>query len=288
MANLQSRIFDSCNLLADYGEEASRPALPFIITLNLTASRLTPAAGENQRFCYDVTGAGASGPDTADLSQLVLGLGEDIVPEDVAAITVFINGEEQEVEFGPDGNVALRTAEAPDPVSGCTGLAVYFPLSREDGQLQLCFELTEPRSVGPVPVCVSGGGISLDGLDICGPVEAAPVPAVTAYYRAQVCAPVRLTPGAAVGTPQVTPCGEPEIVPGNACGAEEGGADGGFCGFTVRQQLCVSVPLEFGVTAEAGEVSTECLAAGGEEACADCGEEPPAESDIISRPGYCG
>ena len=281
MATLQSPIFDSCNLLADYSQVTSDPILPYLVTLNLTNSRLTPAAGENQRFCYDVTSVGAAGDDYADLTQLVLGLCDEITPEQIAGITVTINGEEQEVEFGPDGNVAWRTADDTDPVSGCTGLAFYFPLEREDSQMQVCFELTETYPIGPVPVCLSGGDTTASSLDICGPVCEQPEAPVTVYYQANVCAPFRVTPYAVAGEADVTPCGEPEIILGDDCGG------GGECGFTVRQQLCIAVPVSFGAAVEAREATTECLGAGGEEVCDGCGEDGSPEEDIITRKG-CG
>ncbi|MBO7666954.1 MAG: hypothetical protein J6T26_00680 [Firmicutes bacterium] len=280
MTTLRSRIFDSCNLLADYSQAGGDPAVPFLVTLNLTASRLTPGAGQNQRFCYDVTGIGLPGGDYADLAQLVLGLCEDVGADDIASLAVAVNGVPQQVEFGPEGNVRLFTAADPDPVSGLAGLAFYFPLHWEDSQLQLCFELTEPRPIGPMGLAVSGGGTTLDSLDICGPVCSQPEEPVTAYYSAEICAPVSVTPFALAGEPQVTPCGEPEISLGENCGRPRQD-----CGFTVRQRLCVAVPLQFGAEAVAGETRSRCIAAGGEEACGDCCDG--GESGVINRPDPC-
>lgn len=283
MTTLRSRIFDSCNLLADYSQVDSDPILPFLITLNLTDSRLTPGAGQNQRFCYDVTGIGLPGGDYADLTRIVLGICEDIAAEDITSIAVAINGAPQEVEFGPEGNVRLFTADDPEPESGASGLAFYFPLPREDSQMQLCFELSEPYPIGAMGLALSGGGLTLDSLDICGPVCSQPEEPVTAYYSAEICAPVSVTPFAMAGEPLVTPCGEPEISLGQNCGRP-----GQDCGFTVRQRLCVAVPLQFGAEAVAGETSSRCLAAGGEEVCEDCGAEPePEEEGVITRDGYC-
>lgn len=277
------RAYDSCDLAADYSRADSTPVLPFLITLNLTDSRLTPAAGENQRFCYDVTGVGRAGEDYADLDRLILGVCEEITAADIAAVTVIVDGQEQQVDLGPTGNVALRTAEDPDPESGCTGLAFYFPLSREDSQMQLCFELTEPRPIGATAVCVSGGGLTLNDLSVCGPACESPEQSVTAYYRASVCAPVSVTPYAVAGEPEISLCGEAEISLGDDC---EGG---GQCGFTIYQQLCVTVPVSFGVMTEAGTAQTECLAAGGPEVCESCGNnEEPEEEGVITRTGYCG
>lgn len=283
MTTLRSRMFDSCNLLADYSQAGSDPVLPFLITLNLTDSRLTPGAGQNQRFCYDVTGIGLPGGDYADLTGILLGLPEDIEADDIISVSVAINGAPQQVEFGPEGNVRLFTAADPDPESGASGLAFYFPLPREDSQMQLCIELSEPYPIGPMGFAVSGGGLTLDDLDICGPVDSPPEEPLTAYYSAEICAPVSVTPFALAGEPTVTPCGEPEIRLGESCG--DSGAD---CGFTLRQRLCVAVPLQFGAEVEAGETSSRCLAAGGEEVCADCGaDEEPEEKGVISREGYC-
>ncbi len=283
MTTLRSRIFDSCNLLADYSQVESTPVLPFLITLNLTASRLTPGAGQNQRFSYDVTSIGLPGGDYADLTRIVLGLPEEIKADDITSITVAVNGAPQQVEFGPEGNVRLFTASEPDPESGASGLAFYFPLPREDSQMQLTFELDEPYPIGPMTLAVSGGGVTLDSLDICGPAGSQPEEPVTAYYSAEICAPVSVTPYALAGEPQVTPCGEPEISLGQNCGRPRRD-----CGFTVRQRLCVAVPLQFGAEAVAGETRSRCLAAGGEEVCEDCGpDEEPQPEGVIERTGYC-
>lgn len=281
MTTLRSRIFDSCNLLADYSQLGSEPVLPFLITLNLTDSRLTPGAGQKQRFCYDVTGIGLPGGDYADLTRIVLGLPEEIEADDITSITVAVNGRPREVEFGPEGNVRLYTAADPEPESGAAGLAFYFPLPREDSQMQLSFELNEPYPIGPMALALSGGGLTLDDLDICGPVRSLPEEKVTAWYSAEICAPVSVTPFALAGEPRVTPCGEPEISLGQDCGGP-----GQDCGFTVRQRLCVAVPLQFGAEAAAGESSSRCLAAGGGEVCEDCGGEPEPEG-VIERDGHC-
>lgn len=281
MTDSKQAVFDSCNLLADYSQVGSDPMLPFIITLNLTNSRLEPAAGESQRFCYDVTAVGQPGEDYAGLTQLVLGLCDEITAAEIAAVSVSIDGQAQEVEFGPGGNVALRTAAAPDPVSGCAGLAFYFPLPPEDSQMQLCFELREPRPVGPVGVCLSGGGLTLNGLDICGPAYEEPDQPLPVYYRADVCTPVSVTPFVTADEPQVTLCGEAEITLGDTCTGA-----GDSCGFTVRQQLCIAVPLRFGAVAEAGSSSTDCLAASSADICAGCGQDE--EQGVINRRGFCG
>ena len=282
MTDFERSIFDSCNLLADYSQVESDPILPFLVTLNLTSSRLAPAAGENQRFCYDVTGVGEAGCGSADLNRLVLGVCEEITADEIAGISVTIDGEEQEVDFGPGGNVILRRAGGPDRGRGSAGLAFYFPLEREDSQMQVCFELTEPRPVGPTPVSLRGGGVTLSSLDICGPVCEQSEQPLVAYYRADVCAPVSVTPYAVAGAPVVTPCGAPEISLGDDCCGR------GECGFTIRQRLCVAVPVEFGAMAEARPVATECLAAGGEEICGGCDDDDQLERDgVINRPNDC-
>lgn len=285
MTKSQNRAFASCDLLADYSQAGGEPVLPYLMTLDLTASRLAPAAGETQRFCYDVTGVGSAGPEYADLTQLVLGICDAIPPQEIASLTVIVNGEEQEVDFGPAGNVALRTAEDPDPVSGCTGLAVYFPLEREDSQLQLCFELTAARPVGPTAVCLSGGGVTRSGLSVCGPACAEPEPeeSLTVYYRADIAAPVSIVPAVELGEAQVTACGEPEL----ALNGDRG--DGGACGFTLRQRLCLALPVSLTLTAAAEPAVTEGQSVSLTDDCAGCGgEEPPAEQGVISRPSYCG
>lgn len=48
-----------CELTVDYSNVTTgNRILPFVFALDLAASNLTPGPGQNQRFCYNVTGVG--------------------------------------------------------------------------------------------------------------------------------------------------------------------------------------------------------------------------------------
>lgn len=44
----------------------------------------------------------------------------------------------------------------------------------------------------------------------------------------------------------------------------------GVCSFTVSQNICVAVPVEFGVNAVVGEAYVDCLGVSSEDICTDC------------------
>lgn len=262
----QARI-PACNLEIDYSTVLGERILPFQISLNLTDSNLDPSDGENQRFCYDVLAVGEDIPLYADLSHLVLGICDEIPVEEIVNITVVINGVEQDVVFGEGGNVELRTAERPDPPTGCTGLKFDFPLDKVYGTMRICFELTAAREVEGIDVCLFGGNTVAEGLKICGPTckkqnRGCPV---VGYQRSTVCVPVTVTPFARVGTPVTSCCGEAVVTAGEDCPR-----NGGVCRFTIRQQVCVAVPVEFGARAVAGTPSVQCGEASNKNICTDC------------------
>ena len=60
----------SCNLQIDYSGMTGERRLPFVISLNLEDSILTPSENEHQKFCYDIVGVGNDQPQDADLSHL--------------------------------------------------------------------------------------------------------------------------------------------------------------------------------------------------------------------------
>lgn len=66
-----------------------------------------------------------------------------------------------------------------------------------------------------------------------------------------VAAALTLNPTAVVGTPTVTCQGSPSVTCATDCG-------GTSCTLTFKQQLCVSVPIRYGVTMASGEPSIEC------------------------------
>lgn len=256
-----------CNLGIDYSTVQGERILPFQISLNLTESILNPAVGENQRFCYDIEGVGEDVPLYADLSHLVFGICDEIPAEEIVNITVAINGVDQEVVFGEGGNVELRTADRPDPPTGCPGLKFDFPLDKVFGTMRICFELTTVRQVAGIDVCLFGGNTTAKGLKICGPAcekQNGSCP-VVGYQRANVCVPVTVTPFAHVGTPITSCCGEAVVTAGGNCPQ-----NGGICRFTISQQICVAVPVEFGARAVAGTPSVQCGEASNTNICTDC------------------
>lgn len=257
----------ACNLEVDYSTFPGERILPFQISLNLTDSVLAPAAGENQRFCYDVVAVGKDNSMYADLSHLVLGICDTIPAEEIVNITVTINDVAQEVVFGKDGNVELRSTDKPDPPTGCPGLKFDFPLDKVYGVMQLCFELTTPREVSPINVCLFGGNVTAEGLTICGPgcdPQEGGCP-VVGYQRSTVCVPVTVTPFAHVGTPVASCCGAPVVTTGDVCPR-----NGGICHFTISQEICVAVPVEFGARAVAGTPSVQCGEASSRNICESC------------------
>ncbi len=265
-----------CNLEIDYSTVQSDRVLPFQISLDLTDSILNPAVGENQRFCYDVMAVGEDIPLYADLSHLVLGMCDEIPEAEIVNITVVINGVDQEVVFGEGGNVEMRTASKSDPPTGCTGLKFDFPLDKIYGMMRICFELTVPREVAGIDLCLFGGNTTAEGLEICGPTcekQDAGCP-VVGYQRSTVCVPVTVTPFARVGTPITSCCGEPVVTAGAVCPQ-----NGGVCRFTIRQQICVAVPVEFGARAVAGTPSVECGEASNTNICTDCTPVDAAVND---------
>lgn len=87
-----------------------------------------------------------------------------------------------------------------------------------------------------------------------------------AYQPATVCVPVTVTPFARVTATTTTCCGTPVVTPGATTCA---GTVNGSCRFTITQNLCVAVPVEFGATATNGSPSVLCGTASAE-FCPNC------------------
>ena len=275
-----------CNTSIDYSQIIGNKILPFIIELDLQASILNPSPGQNQRFCYKVTGVGLDNSDFADLSHLVLGICDQIPQNQIVNITVTINGVSQTVVFGSGGNVELRTPQQPDPPTGCPGLKFNFGLNKVTGVMLFCFELTTPHEIGPNVVCLFGGNTTANQLSICGPVCGAPVPTpceTTAFQTATVCVPVTVTPFAIAGTPTTFCCGDAIITQGPATCK---GTVNGSCTFTITQNICISIPVLFGATATVGAPSVECGTASDVDICTNCNSDeaptPAVEPSNIS------
>ena len=103
-----------------------------------------------------------------------------------------------------------------------------------------------------------------------------------AYQMSSVCVPVKVTPFARTGATFTKCCGNATVTPGLAiCD----GVKNGTCVFTVSQNICVEVPVEFGATAEVGETYVNCNGATAVDICTDCGQpaipsDPPVDPAV--------
>ncbi len=250
-----------CNIQVDYSQEPGS-VLPFVITLDVDNSILTPGPGEYQKFCYIVTGVGTDIPTLKYLSHWVLGICDEITEEDIVieTISVIIDEVPQTVIFGD--NVELIS---PDPTTGCSGLKFDFGLDKVGGEMRVCFELYTPFPVGPNLVCLKGGTSSIGGLSICGPsCGGTDICETCTHQTATVCVPVTVTPIATPGTTRTICCDGPVVTPGLQCSSTNR-----HCYFTVSQKVCIEVPITFGANATVGDASIACETPSGE-GCADC------------------
>jgi hypothetical protein len=104
--------------------------------------------------------------------------------------------------------------------------------------------------------------------------EATTCPAV-GYQSVSVCVPVIVKPFAKTGATTTTCCGEPVIVAGsnNSCK----GTKNGSCTFTISQDICVKVPVEFGATTEVGDTYVNCKTTSDKDICTNCGDHEKDE-----------
>lgn len=72
------------------------------------------------------------------------------------------------------------------------------------------------------------------------------------YQAATVCVPVTVTPYASVGATVTYGYGEAVITPGIAMLTDAAKTNASF---TITQNICVAIPIEFGASASAGEPS---------------------------------
>lgn len=109
--------------------------------------------------------------------------------------------------------------------------------------------------------------------------ETGTCPAV-GYQSASICVPVTVTPFAQAGVTTTKCCGTPVITPGReVCG----GMRNGSCFFTMTQDICVAVPVEFGAVATVGDSFVNCNGVSEDDICSDCGAIlPPAEPTVPS------
>lgn len=242
----------ACNTEVDYSQVEGNRILPFVFTLNLEESILFPQTGQQQKFCYDVEGVGQDTSGFADLSHFLLGICDTITQEDIANITVVVDGQEKTVIWGT--NVEIKTADHPDNPTGCIGLKFDFPLNKVDGMMRVCITMETPFAVGPVNVCVFGGNTTATGLMICGPVCGNQESCEAVFFQKEkVCVPVKVTPFANPGMATATCCGEPSVVVGGQCQGNRTS-----CDFTITQTLCIEIPISFGAVIETGAAVVQC------------------------------
>jgi hypothetical protein len=242
----------TCINEVDYSTISGSKILPFVFSLNLDDSVLYPSEGEYQTFCYDIVGVGQDTSEYADLSHFLLGICPGITQEDIVDISASVNEDPITVVWGE--NVEIKTADNPDNPTGCVGLKFDFPLNKFDAALKVCFSLSTPYAIGPVNICLYGGGETATGLSICGPACGGDTPCESTFYqRETVCVPVKVTPYAKPGTAKANCCGKPVISMGTGC---EGSQTS--CSFTVTQSLCIEVPISFGAEIETGTAVVQC------------------------------
>lgn len=275
-----------CVNSVDYSQVEGVRILPFRFTLDLEESVLYPAPEQKQKFCYEVEGVGQDTSRFADLSHFLLGICETITREDISEITVTVDGMPQNVIWGE--NVEIKTEEKPDHATGCKGLKFDFPLDKVDGKMKVCIVLNKHYAVGPVNVCVFGGNTTATGLMICGPACNGEMPCDSTFFQIEtVCVPVTVTPFATPGEAKASCCGKLIVSQGNQCSGTQTS-----CSFTIRQRLCIEIPISFGAVIETGDAVVQC----GEvsEIPCDCSvavadsEKPeiPAQEEDIRRRRY--
>lgn len=170
-------------------------------------------------------------------------------------------------------NVEIFNPPNVDPPTGCPGLKFDFELDKVDGEMTVCFELNVVFPIGPVELCLFGANETRSGLSICGPVcNGEPVdetcPA-TAFVPMTVCTPVTVTPFVNELPTTTFCCGDPMVTPGtDMCPGERNGS----VTFTITQDICVRVPVEFGATTEVGDLFVEAGTPTEEDVCTNCGE----------------
>ena len=255
-----------CDQSVDYSTIVGDRILPFIFSLNVEDSILYPSEEEYQKFCYDIVAVGQDSPQYADLSHFLLGICNTITQNDIVDITVRKDGIPQTVVWGE--NVEIKTTDKPDNPTGCVGLKFDFPLDKIKGTMQICITLRTPYDVGPVNVCVYGGGTTETGLAIFGPSCNGDEPGKSVFYQKETgCVPVKVTPFAKPGTAKATCCGEPIVRPGTQCTGNQTS-----CSFTITQNLCIEIPISFDAVIETGAAVVQCGTVS-EKEC-DCSNTP--------------
>lgn len=97
------------------------------------------------------------------------------------------------------------------------------------------------------------------------------------YQSASICVPVTVTPFAQTGMTATKCCGTPVVTPGReVCN----GMKNGSCVFTITQDICVAVPVEFGAVATVGDTYVSCNEVSDNDICTGCDQMPPVTPEI--------
>lgn len=233
-----------CPLVADY----TGTDVPVTIAFDEVNSILVPGPGQFQTFCYIITQV----EEPTALSHFVLGICPTITEADLEAVTVFINGVEQNVIIGE--NVQIFNPPDTDPETGFPGIKFDFGLLEAGDEMRVCFALTDVYQVGPVEAILKGSDFIESGQFVCGPVcGEIETCERTVFQDVTVCVPIRIIPDTLVGPINVRCCG-PAVVSTEPCPT----TGPTFCEFFVRQSLCAEVPIRFTALPEDLEPIVTC------------------------------
>ncbi|MGL5972911.1 MAG: hypothetical protein ACRCZK_04290 [Oscillospiraceae bacterium] len=101
------------------------------------------------------------------------------------------------------------------------------------------------------------------------------------YQSVSVCVPVTVNPFAKTGITSTKCCGNAIVQQGVAtCG----GVKNGSCTFTISQDVCVAIPVEFGATATVGDTFVNCNSASADDICTNCTTIPEATIPEVKIP----
>lgn len=154
--------------IADYSQVTGGKILPFQVEFDTLRSVLNPDEGSYQKFSYTVTAKGGNS-NAENLTGFILGIDQKITADQLKNMSVIINGKNQDINFGTSGsNVRFANADASN---GCSGLRFDFGLNRNNGTMQISFELETPYGVDLIPVCLAGSSGVKTGLSIGGPLS---------------------------------------------------------------------------------------------------------------------
>jgi hypothetical protein len=270
------------NTQIDYSIIGEEQILPYVIEFDLENSILTPALGQRQRFCYQITGVGDTNSRSSDLTSFLLTIGDEITEDQIINISVKIDDTLQEITFKKGGNVELLAPEESDHNSKNAGLQFNFNLNRLGSLMTICFELATLFPVGVNPIQLTGMEFTVSGLTIGGPVcgDLNTCPAMF-YQNASISVPVTIIPYAKAGTTATYCCGDSRKCP---CTCAESCCHNNNCSFTVTQKICIAIPIEFGADIIVGSPNIDCEEPADDEDQSDskASEIVPASTNVSS------